>query len=313
MTGSTSKAFTAAILAQLIHSKNYSALSNGWSTPISSIIRDDFVLQDNWATNHVNLDDAASHRTGMPRHDLSTGLKDEYGNIIMPGDIVRNLRNLRPSAEPRTTWQYCNLMYITLAHVVETLTGKWLGDTMRELIWEPLSMNATFGDTEDALAAPEHLASGYFWDEEKQSYIEMPFESTRESSGAGMVISNVIDYVKWVRCLLYETQPFSKQEHRDLRKPRMLQGAEARSGPGDTSYGLAWQKKVAHGAVLYKHGGTMLAYGTQVFWLPEINYAIIAMGNIAGSANFAEEVILWRLIEDKLRIPQADRFNISAA
>ncbi|KAM4057710.1 beta-lactamase [Hirsutella rhossiliensis] len=69
--GSTTKAQTAVVLAQLIDSKAYPALSRGWSTPISSILRDDFVLQDEWATNHVTLDDAASHRTGIAGHDNS--------------------------------------------------------------------------------------------------------------------------------------------------------------------------------------------------------------------------------------------------
>ncbi|KAL5588195.1 hypothetical protein FOVSG1_013331 [Fusarium oxysporum f. sp. vasinfectum] len=45
-TASTTKAQTSPTLAHLIDSGNYPALANGWSTTISTIIHDDFVLQD---------------------------------------------------------------------------------------------------------------------------------------------------------------------------------------------------------------------------------------------------------------------------
>ncbi|RKK65821.1 hypothetical protein BFJ69_g15953 [Fusarium oxysporum] len=45
-TASTTKAQTSPTLAHLIDSGNYPALANGWSTTISTIIHDDFALQD---------------------------------------------------------------------------------------------------------------------------------------------------------------------------------------------------------------------------------------------------------------------------
>ncbi|KAM4067628.1 beta-lactamase [Hirsutella rhossiliensis] len=88
--GSTTKAQTAALMAQLIDSKAYPALSRGWSTPISSILRDDFLLQDEWATSHITLDDAASHRTGMAAHDNSWH-REINGSKASLQDIVRGL------------------------------------------------------------------------------------------------------------------------------------------------------------------------------------------------------------------------------
>ena len=34
-------------------------------------MRDDFVRPDEYTTFHATIEDALSHRTGMPRHDLS--------------------------------------------------------------------------------------------------------------------------------------------------------------------------------------------------------------------------------------------------
>lgn len=311
--GSTSKAFAAGTLAHMIDSKNYTSLASGWTTPISAIIRDDFVMQGSWATENLNLEDAASHRTGMPRHDLSWAKTrfEDSNSKVSTADVVRSLRHLKPSAAPRTTWQYCNLMYVVLGHVIETLTGKWLGEAIRERIWEPLGMTATFGDTKDALAVENHLAAGYYWDFEKEDYITLRVDSTRESGGAGLVISTVEDYSKWVKCLLYETQPFSKEAHKDIRKTRMLTDTQEEAGDGDLTYGLAWMKKTYHGEVVYKHGGTELAYSTQVYWIPRLKFGVVTMAN-TGQANSAEDEVVWRLIEDKLDIPDSERYDIAS-
>ncbi|KAJ3494858.1 hypothetical protein NLG97_g3807 [Lecanicillium saksenae] len=312
--GSTSKAFAAAALAHLIDSKNYTALADGWSTTISSIIREDFVMYEDWSTEHLTLDDAASHRTGMPRHDAVLFLHHDDGSPVSTAQQVQNLRYLKPSARPRTTWQYCNYMYIVLGYVTEFLTGKWLGDVLHESIWAPLGMTATFGDTKDAVAAPEHLAAGYYWDFEAKKFVEMRLDSTRESGGAGLVISTVADYTKWARCLLDQTAPFSKATHAEIRKPRMLtdMAEGGKMGDGDLTYGLGWMKKTYHGEVVIKHGGTEMAYSTQLYTIPRLRYAVIAMSN-SGAGNAAEDEVVWRLIEDKLGVPQEQRYNLTSS
>lgn len=48
-TGSTTKSFTAAGLSLLVdNSSDYGSIR--WETPISQLLRDDFVLSDDWAT-----------------------------------------------------------------------------------------------------------------------------------------------------------------------------------------------------------------------------------------------------------------------
>jgi CubicO group peptidase (beta-lactamase class C family) len=68
---------------------------------------------------------------------------DENGEKRGVKDGVRSLRNLPLTAGLRTAFQYCNLMFVVASHVVETLTGVWLGDVLKERIWEPLGMKST--------------------------------------------------------------------------------------------------------------------------------------------------------------------------
>ncbi|KAL7951651.1 beta-lactamase/transpeptidase-like protein [Trichoderma barbatum] len=304
---STTKAHVAAALSALIHSGNYSALSQGWSTPISSIIRDDFVLQDEWATNHVTLDDAVSHRTGMARHDGSS-VREIDGRPATPRDVVRNLRNLPLTAEPRVTVYYCNLMYVTLSHVIETITGKWLGRVLRDLLWEPLGMNSTYFDLQSALDAPEHMASGYAWDQEKGEFKEIPFMTVTEVSGAGSVISNALDYAKWIKSLIHRSGPLSRHVHEDIRTPRMFWPGSPEKGYDLQLYGLGWVRTLHKGHVVYTHSGGMHAYGAEVYWFPEAMYGVVVFGNTA-TCHVVEEIVGWKLIDDKLGIPAKDRFD----
>lgn len=101
--GSTTKAMVAATLAHMINTKNYSSLKDGWSTPISSIIRDDFVVGDEWTTAHLTLDDTVSHRTGIAPHDFAWR-RTKGGITLTAAEIVKKLRALKLSAEPRTVW-----------------------------------------------------------------------------------------------------------------------------------------------------------------------------------------------------------------
>ena len=69
--GSTTKSFTAASAAKLVYSDDPTRKDINWKTKLASLIRDDFVLQDDYVTYHITLVDALSHRTGMPKHDMS--------------------------------------------------------------------------------------------------------------------------------------------------------------------------------------------------------------------------------------------------
>ncbi|UNI24699.1 hypothetical protein JDV02_010426 [Purpureocillium takamizusanense] len=308
--GSTAKAQTAATLAQLIDSKAYPEVSLGWKTPISSIIRDDFILQDEWATNHITLEDAASHRTGLPRHDNSWH-ETRNGNASTVQDTVRNLRNLPLGVEPRVEWHYCNLMYVMLSYVIETLTGRWLGDVLRDTIWKPLGMDTTYLNLQEARRGPAHLASAYIWREGEKTYEKLQYPPARVMGGAGGIISNVLDYAKWIQCLINESEPFSQAVHKDIRTPRMISDAEPSLTSDVQLYGLAWTRTTIHGEVAYWHDGSTLTFGAEVYWFPNLKYGIVAFANGALGSNPAEQVLVHRLLEDRLSVPASQRADLN--
>lgn len=317
--GSTTKAFTAAILATLVaDNDNYPHIQ--WTTPVSKLIREDFVLADEYATQHITLEDILSHRTGLPRHDQAYG-NNNMSRDIAVREIVRSLRHLPLTADQRTRFQYCNLMFVVASHVIQTVTGEWLGDLLKKQIWSPLGMEATFFSLEDAQAADEELARGYeypYADEEDGEREDKEFEKVEwmplnEVSGAGSVITTVLDYVKWARSLLYKAPPLSKEVHKAMWEPRTLLPTDV-EGPftGPVAYALGWNTGVYQGYQFYEHTGGMNAFGAELILFPELKYAVTILGNTAVTSNFAAKKLAFRLIDDKIGVLTEKRFDWDA-
>ncbi|POR35851.1 Beta-lactamase/transpeptidase-like protein [Tolypocladium paradoxum] len=308
--GSTTKAQTAACLSSLIQNGSYKSLAQGWLTPISSILKDDFVLQDQWATDHLTLEDAVSHRTGIPRHDRSL-MREKGGVPLSLKDIVRNLRNLPIPNEPRTKFRYSNYMYITLSHVIETVTKKKLKQVMREMIWDPLGMKSTYFGLQEANKALGKLATGYIWIDQFQNHSPAAYMPLTDLSGAAAVISNVRDYAKWIQSLLNQTQLFSESVHQDILTPRMIQYPLPSNNFDVTLYGLGWYRATLGGLVAYRHDGEIIGFGAQVYLFPDDEFGFVIFAN-DDSASTVNALISRKLIADKFNIPENDILDVAA-
>jgi CubicO group peptidase (beta-lactamase class C family) len=307
MVGSTTKAFTAAAMSFLVDDNDHYP-DIQWDTPVSKIIRDDFVLEEDYFTTHVTIEDTLTHRAGMPRHDMSYG--GHYnGHYVTSKDVVRSLRYLPLTAELRTKAQYCNMMYVVASHIIETLTGSWLGDVIRTRILEPLDMKSTYFSATAARKAPEHFAQGYYY--VNGTYYEAPDMELYQVAGAGFIISNVLDYTKWIRAWIDQAPPISKAGHRALRTPRTLFTEFEDDSPwtGPFAYSLGWFNTVYKGHEVFWHTGGMEAFGALVVIMPDIRYGIVGFGNIAARSNSVEEILIWHLVEERLGIKEDQRYE----
>jgi CubicO group peptidase (beta-lactamase class C family) len=273
-----------------------------WDSLVHQLIPDDFVLADSYATNHVTIEDILSHRTGLPRHDLS------YGNAqkATARDIVRSLRHLPLTAELRTKFQYNNIMFVVAAHIIQTVTGQYLGDFLTERIWRPLGMDNTFFTLKDAQGAHNDLARGYYHNDKQ--YEQVTWMPLHEIAAAGSMISNVLDYTKWIRALINQSKPLSPAVYKALWDHRTLVPPEE-PFIGPLAYGLGWQMGTYHGQRFYEHGGRTQAYGAQLIIFPDLEYSIISFANTAETSNNAEHSLLYHLIDEKLEVPRKFRFD----
>lgn len=136
------------------------------------------------------------------------------------------------------------MMFATAGHLITTLTGLDLGTFFRRHLWLPMGMHSTFLGPYDPHLPGSGLpqADGYWWvpnersDEddddnnnstEAGSYVRMPTPDVRGDEGAGAVMSNVLDYARYLRVMMAEAGPVSRAGHHELKRPRTFHDMHA--------------------------------------------------------------------------------------
>lgn len=277
---STTKSFTASLVALLVDN-NDTFNHVDWSSSLHDLVGNDFELMDPYLTSQVKLNDILSHRTGIPRHDAVW-----INNDLDVQSQTHALRHLPPSAELRTKWQYCNLMYSAASHVIQTLTGRWHGDIIREWLFEPLGMNHSFYSPSDLSTCEKSeptckLAVGYAWNNESRKHEAIHPDSYDPGTGPTGVISNVLDYSKWLRALMYEEGPVSKAGHAAMKTPLSHFDMEGFTYPytGPRFFGMGLMTGVFHDKQIFGHGGAVGGHFSQFSFLPEERWGFIAFQN----------------------------------
>ncbi|KUI74345.1 hypothetical protein VM1G_09668 [Cytospora mali] len=223
-----------------------------WIIPFPSLLPEEFVLSDEWSTVHITLEDALCHRTGYPRHDLAIGNDTRT--------MIRSLRHLPMSAEPRTRFHF-----------------------FHRYLWEPMGMNETFLNIDDPSLRDTglSLADAYWWVNSTGDYVRQPMSGVEllADEGAGAVVSNVLDYAKYLRVMMAEAGPISEAGHRELKTPRMFTEFEKGMFVAPVTYGLGWMSGIFEGEKVYFHSGTVAPFVTSMLMMPSKNYGIVTMAN----------------------------------
>lgn len=328
-TGSTTKAFTAAAAALLVHDDKYPEVA--WTSPISQFIPGDFALEDPHATTHTTIEDALSHRSGLPRHDLMYGQPGDT-----PSSVVQRMRYLPMTEEPRTVFQYCNIMFGVITDLVETITGRKLDTVLRDNFWAPLGMMSTTFTVPSVMEESSRLARGYYWDPPKKGkssasngkYVPEPYIDISPISGAGSTISTVNDYALWVKAWLgaglgedarNSSSPVTQRIFHDLLSPRTIVATPPNASRPKVrdrfrfirapTYALGWASIDAWGEPIVFHGGGLTGFGTELYMFPGRSYGVVTMGNTAGTSNMAGAIITSRLLRDKINSTRGNEIS----
>ncbi|KAJ5692467.1 hypothetical protein N7462_001890 [Penicillium macrosclerotiorum] len=305
-TASTTKAFLAAATSMMIQESKSTQSPLEWDTPISSMIPDDFVLADEYVTAHTTLEDALSHRSGLPGHQWIFHFGSKDASVR---EFVRSCRYKPLSAPPRTKFQYSNANYIAVTHALEQHTGETLEAFMKKRIWEPLGMNATYlapSDAENDPSVIQKLVKAYTWIPEQEAgrWFSEPKPYWKPNTGGGAIVSNVLDYARWIRELLEQTGPL--KGHDSLVKPRILhyEDGDINIPAPYHAYALGWFVDNYRGQHLYTHAGGWVGYGHLVGFIPDKKFGFVIMSN-AHLGRFVDFKLAIHLL-DKLLGPSDD-------
>ncbi|KAI2782719.1 beta-lactamase/transpeptidase-like protein [Daldinia loculata] len=224
--------------------------------------------------------------------------------------VTRNLRNLPLAAPLRAKHIYCNMMYTVAAYLVEAKTQQSFSSFLEERFFRPLGMKSTSVQPTRARAKgfADRIATGYYWNKEKSSYKGFPPQDCPEGEGAGSIITSANDFIKWVKALLHHEGPINKKVYQGLVRLRSLANPEAQDlarfeSPGIYAAGL--EVYYYRGYTVVGHDGMISGFTSSFFFLPELGFGGVMMGNAIGAESVANSV-RRKLFSAVLKVPEEE-------
>ena len=106
----------------------------------------------------AKIEHLLTHTSGLPAYTDANTLAEEFGRPC-PDKVIEKICSLKAMSEPGREFRYSCLGYITLAKIVEKISGRRIDQFADENIFEPLKMEHTaYKPTErwmDSIAATE--------------------------------------------------------------------------------------------------------------------------------------------------------------
>jgi CubicO group peptidase (beta-lactamase class C family) len=298
--GSVTKAFTATTVGALVDEGRLE-----WDRPLPDYVPG-VRLHDPAVSDRLTIVDLLSHRSGLPRHDLTwVGQPDRTR-----AEIVRALRYLPLSRDLRQEFQYCNLGYMAAGHVVEALSGVPWEDFVRGRLLEPLGMRRTNLSVDEMLADDDHAAA---YTRRNGVIVTVPQRPLPAVAPAGAINSSAADMARWLLVQLAGGQldgaaVMSPATAKRQLTPHMLV-AEGLEMPGLTqyAYGLGWMIGRYRDHRIASHGGGIDGFQTQCMLLPDDGIGVLVLTNT--SASLMHLVVAFRVLDELLGAEPLDTFG----
>lgn len=298
--GSSSKAFTAAILATLVDEGKVK-----WDDPVIKYLPE-FQMYDPYVTRELTVRDLLTHRSGLERGDLLW-----YGTDLSREEILRRTQYLKPTWSLRSTFGYQNLMYLAAGQLAARVTGKSWDDLVATRIFAPLGMtssNTTIRDFKEGgnVAAPHTKV--------EDKLVVIPYRLIDNIGPAGSINSNVVDMAQWLRLQLGAGtldgkkvfSPAAAREMHTSQTVMRLEGQNTLLYPEAhfMNYGLGWFLSDYKGRKLVEHGGAIDGMRAEVALVPEEKLGIVILTNMNGSV--IAMPLVYRIIDAYIKQPEKD-------
>ncbi len=225
-------------------------------------------------TTRITPRQLLSHRSGLPS-DLHKGMYTQTPFT----KVTELLQDEYLAFAPDSVYNYSNLGYDLLGHLLQRKTGVPFQSYMRDRIFLPLGMKRS-GYSPDEVTY-ENLASGH---SDRQVQSSPPL---RDTPALGLY-SSAHDMSRLMLALLQGRIPgISKRTLDEMWRPQI---AEGQLTLGITP-GLGWfiESDPVLGRVV-RHGGSTVFYGSEMALLPEQGLGVVVLANGAGSNRQARQL-----------------------
>ncbi len=296
--GSTSKAFTAALIAMLVDEGKV-----GWKDPVIEHLPD-FEMYDPWVTREFMVEDLMAQRSGMPSHAID--------GLVLFGfdrDHVRHaLRYVKPISSFRSEFAYQNNLFLAASELIEKHTGKNWEENIKERIFEPLGMSdssmdmKSFQEGKDTTSLHHRLGDKIITLPENWPYLSW----TYVYAPAGGINSNIIDMAKWLKFQVnsgvFDGRRLLSQENMDfMHTPKTI---AALSLGRKEYYCEAWVYRENVPYPIVWHNGGTTGCKTMVAIVPEAKVGVVVLSNLIDS--MLPEALAFRFFDRYLEGPDVD-------
>jgi CubicO group peptidase (beta-lactamase class C family) len=316
--GSSSKAFTSGLLGIL---REEGKLSFD-DSPIKHI--PELRFYHNEMNNLITIKDIMTHRTGLPRHDLSW----YFFTTQSRDSLMQRIQYQEPFAKVREQWYYNNFMFLTQGVITERITGKTWEENLQEKFFDPLGMN-TSNAVINGLKNGKEASFGY---EVKNDSIikKMDYYDIAAMGPAGSINSSVNEMSNWVISWInggkFKGEQILPESYvKEAISPQMIM---ANSIPDKefpdmhiSTYGYGWMVSSYKGHYRVEHGGNINGFSANVAFFPTDSIGIVVLANQNGSLvpGIVRNIISDRLLKvdktdwNKIQKEKADEAKKQAA
>ncbi len=288
---SNTKALTTLLLAKLVDEKKLA-----WDTPVMNVYPS-FKLGDADTTKRVLVEHLVCACTGLPRQDMEWIFEFEKQT---PQKVMDVLGGMQPTTKFGETFQYSNLLAAAAGFVgayalsPKKELGAAYDEAMQSRVFGPLGMSDTTFEFARALRA-DH-ATPYDDDVDGKTApalmdLNHAIIPVRPAGGAW---SSVHDLARYVTMELANgklpdgSRYVSEEALLARRKPRVPIGEFA-------TYGMGLMVDNEWGVSVVHHGGDIIGFHSDMFWIPEADVGGVILTN--GNGWLIRRAFLRRVAE----------------
>ena len=268
---SLTKSFTGVAVMQLVDSGKISL-----DEPIVSYLPN-FRVTDIDASRKITPRSLLCHKSGMG----DTGHRDRiWHEEVNPykdrADLVNQLAEVRLQTPPNVAFSYSNEGYVTLGHLVETVSNIPLEDHFQSQVFDAIGMKRTYPRFSQWRADTDR-SHGYAKKEGVYEETQLVADYSISLSTGG-ICSTASDYANYlIASMDYANSP--------LLSSGSLDAMQTVSMPyGDTGwgYGLGWEIIGNAGRKVVSHSGGLPGIATRVLIIPSEQLGVVVLTNLSG-------------------------------
>ena len=281
--GSITKVFTTTLIMQLVDEGRIEL-----DAPAHKYLPD-LRFGDQQATENVTIRHLLTHTSGVDGDffdDFGRG-DDAYAKYV---DACATL----PAVfAPGAMWSYCNVGFVVLGRIVETMLGTTWDRALRERIIEPLGMHMVTLPEE---AMPYRVAMGHTFDAQLQRTLAPRWDMPRAQAPAGSTPCATAEaLLAFARMHIDEGRTPSGAQLLSPSSARVMQEQHATlpgGGEGQAGWGLGWMRFNWDGHHVVGHDGGTMGQNSSLRVLPNERFAVAVLTN----TNFAGTMLAGRIM-----------------